>query len=874
MSEARMDNSVDRGDPRSGHTGLVVLLSLALVGAAGWIYFSEQRVSEPVVLAILAGCAVVGVALSFAFALGILQFAGRGRHDLGRTLVDSADEGLIVVENDGHVAYYNDAYLALADRLRSDDLPGPPTIERLFNGAPEIAEAVYRLAQAAREGRATAEEIRVVPKKAPREAADRHAAARNDAALWFKVGVRQVAHPGRRRATLWSVADITRDRERQESVFRELQHAIDYLDRAPSGFLSLTAGGQIVYMNATLARWLDYDLAQVGSGGLTLEEVAPPSAMALIGSVTGAPGEERTETLDLDFRKRGGQTLPVRLFHRVAFDAEGKPQPSRTLVLNRSPGEDVAEGQRAAEVRFSRFFNNTPVAIATVDRQGQILRSNASFAHLFGMRAGAIDSSAQRSMLSVVAPRDREALAHAIDRAAQGLGDIAPIDAAVAGKPGGGSATAGNAAAAGAANGQPERSARFYFSSIDDGELDGEAAIVYALDITDQRALEAQFAQAQKMQAVGQLAGGVAHDFNNVLQAIIGYSDLLLSNHRPTDPSFQDIMQIKQNANRAAALVRQLLAFSRRQTLRPNVIQLGDELSELSQMLRRLLGERIELELRRGADLWEVKADTTQFQQVILNLAVNARDAMRDGGKLVISTSNVTAEESAHFGHSETSLPRADYLLIEVSDTGSGIPPDVLDKIFEPFFTTKEIGKGTGLGLSTVYGIVQQSGGFIFCDSVVGEGTVFRIFLPRYVRPAADEPAGRKQQREAVDVTGRGTVLLVEDEEAVRKFAARALTGRGYTVIEAASGADALAIVDKLETPVDLVVSDVMMPEMDGPTLLVQLRRRFPELKVIFVSGYAEDAFEKNLPEGENFTFLPKPFDLKELGEAVKKALG
>ncbi len=855
-----MDNSVDRGDPRAGHTGLVVLLSLALVGAAGWVYLSGQRIGEPVVLAILAGCAVVGVALSFAFALGILQIAGRGRQDFGRTLVDSADEGLIVVENDGHVAYFNDAYLALANRLKSDDLPGPHSIERLFNGAPEIAEAMYRLAQAAREGRTTAEEIRVVPKQSARGAAAGSDAAKGDAALWFKVGVRPVQPAGQRRATLWSVADVTRDRERQESVFRELQHAIDYLDHAPSGFLSLTASGHIVYMNATLARWLDYDLAQVGSGGLMLAEVAPPSATALIGTVAGTPGEERTETLDLDFRKRGGQSLPVRLFHRIAFDSEGRALPSRTLVLNRSPGEDVAEGQRAAEVRFSRFFNNTPVGIATVDRQGHILRSNASFAHLFGVRAG--DAGAQRSVLGVVAPRDREALAQAIGRAAEGLGDIAPIDVAAAAKAGA------------AAPGQPERSARFYFSTVDDGELDGEAAIIYALDITDQRALEAQFAQAQKMQAVGQLAGGVAHDFNNVLQAIIGYSDLLLSNHRPTDPSFQDIMQIKQNANRAAALVRQLLAFSRRQTLRPNVIQLGDELSELSQMLRRLLGERIELELRRGPDLWEVKADTTQFQQVVLNLAVNARDAMRDGGRLVIATSNVDAAASAHFGHGEVALPRADYVLIEVSDTGSGIPPEVLDKIFEPFFTTKEIGKGTGLGLSTVYGIVQQSGGFIFCDSVVGEGTVFRIFLPRHVKPATAEVTARAKAPEAVDVTGRGTVLLVEDEEAVRKFAARALTGRGYTVIEAASGADALAIVDGLAAPVDLVVSDVMMPEMDGPTLLVQLRARFSDLKVIFVSGYAEDAFEKNLPEGENFTFLPKPFDLKELGEAVKKALG
>lgn len=862
MSEMRVDNSIERPEFRTGHAALVVLLSLALIGTAGWFFVTGQRIGEPVILTILTGCAIIGLVMIFAYLLGFLQPAGRVINDLSKTLTDSTSEGLLVVESDGHIAYSNEAYRLLADRLKSDGLPGPYTIERLFNGTPDIAEAIYRLAQAAREGRSSIEEIRLVHK-----ASKDPVAAPNSTALWFKVSVRPIQHGGRR-ASLWSVADITHDRERQESVFRELQHAINYLDHAPSGFLSLTAHGQIIYMNATLARWLDYDLAKVGSGGLTLSEVVPPNAAALIGSVTGAPGEERTETLDVDFRKRGGQSLPVRLFHRIAFDTNGHPLPSRTLVLNRSPGEDVDEGQRAAEVRFSRFFNNTPVAIATVDRQGIILRSNASFARLFPVGSRMTDTTAKRSILGIVSPRDREGLANAVQQAAEGIGDIAPVDIVIA-------SAANNApSSAGQTSIQTERSARFYFSGIDDGELDGEAAIVYALDITEQRALEMQFAQAQKMQAVGQLAGGVAHDFNNVLQAIIGYSDLLLSNHRPTDPSFQDIMQIKQNANRAAALVRQLLAFSRRQTLRPNVIQLGDELSELSEMLRRLLGERIDLDLRHGSGLWKVKADATQFQQVILNLAVNARDAMKEGGKLTISTQNVSAADCARYGYNEAALPRADYTLIEVADSGNGIPPEVMDKIFEPFFTTKEIGKGTGLGLSTVYGIVQQSGGFIFCESVMGEGTTFRIFLPRHIQTEVAETRENDKQEKAIDVTGRGTVLLVEDEEAVRKFAARALTSRGYTVIEAASGTDALAVVEQLKTPIDLVVSDVMMPEMDGPTLLVQLRSRFPDLKVIFVSGYAEDAFEKHLPEGENFSFLPKPFGLKELGEAVKKALG
>jgi two-component system, cell cycle sensor histidine kinase and response regulator CckA len=313
------------------------------------------------------------------------------------------------------------------------------------------------------------------------------------------------------------------------------------------------------------------------------------------------------------------------------------------------------------------------------------------------------------------------------------------------------------------------------------------------------------------------------------------------------------------------------LAFSRRQTLRPQILQLSDVLSELEMLLRRLVGETIELDIKHGRDLWLVKADLNQFEQVVVNLVVNARDAMVEGGRISLRTRNVSAAECA--GYQEKSLVVGEYVLIEVEDNGHGIPADVRDKIFEPFFTTKEVGKGTGLGLSMVYGIVKQTGGYVFCESELGRGATFRIFLPRHIPTIADEAPKKEVAKPAADLTGRGAILLVEDEEAVRAFASRALASRGYTVLEADSGLEALKVVENAGGAIDLIVSDVIMPEMDGPSMLTELRRRGLTAKIIFVSGYADDAFAKNLPEGEEFLFLPKPFTLKQLVEAVKGAM-
>lgn len=392
--------------------------------------------------------------------------------------------------------------------------------------------------------------------------------------------------------------------------------------------------------------------------------------------------------------------------------------------------------------------------------------------------------------------------------------------------------------------------------------------IIQFIDTSEQKRLEQQFIQSQKMQAVGQLAGGIAHDFNNLLTAMIGFCDLLLQRYMPNDPSYTDIIQIKQNANRAANLVRQLLAFSRQQNLQPKVLNITDTLAELSALLRRLIGARIDLQMIHGRDLWPVMVDASQLEQVIINLAVNARDAMVDGGKLIIRTSQYQNKSSRQLGHD--TMPVGDYVLIEVVDSGHGIDSETMEHIFEPFFSTKEVGAGTGLGLSTVYGIVKQTGGFVGVDSEIDSGTSFKIYLPRYTGvevihvPVVDAPAG--------DLTGNETIMLVEDEDAVRLFSARALRDKGYQIIEAENGDKALELVEQGHK-FDLLVTDVVMPHMDGPTLCKKIRDIYPEMKTIFISGYTEDTFRKNLGHNADIHFLQKPFTLKDLAQKVKDVL-
>jgi len=436
----------------------------------------------------------------------------------------------------------------------------------------------------------------------------------------------------------------------------------------------------------------------------------------------------------------------------------------------------------------------------------------------------------------------------------------------------------------------------------------GPALVAVINDATELKTLETQFVQSQKMQAIGQLAGGVAHDFNNLLTAISGHCDLLLLRHDASDPDFADLSQISQNANRAAALVSQLLAFSRKQTLRLERLDLADTMGDLSHLLGRLVGERVQLSFEPGHPILPVRADKRQLEQVLMNLVVNARDAMMpEGGKIRLVLKNTFLERPLE--RDRAVVPAGDYVTIKVIDEGCGISPDHRGKIFEPFFTTKGAGKGTGLGLSMVYGIVKQSGAYVFVDSVEGVGTTFTLYFPvcrsdmtadtpvqaapsvRHADPGGDTivaasasgpVAGMPDGAHGSDLPSPthvaapregGIVLLVEDEAPVRAFASRALRLRGFTVLEAENAEEALKTLEDESLEVDVFVTDVVMPGMDGPTWVSEALRTRPGVRVVFVSGYAEDSVAEHRNRIPNAVFLPKPFSLSELTDTVSRQL-
>lgn len=639
------------------------------------------------------------------------------------------------------------------------------------------------------------------------------------------------------------IDDITEDYEQNLRLSEDQRKLIDTMDNSPAGFFSVNEEGRFTFVNATFARWVN-ETPDVILRTRHLHDfiLSTPKNAAAYDIKEGGGVRQIT---DIQMKTSDNREFLASITQTVVHDGDGGVC-TRAVVNDLTSQQAIRQALEDSEFRFKKFFEESPVGVAIVNLEGIVHDCNAALAKMLGRPITDIEGKIYTDMIDM---NDWQHIADIVDRIRKGENITDPLDVGLW------------------VNKKSENLPCHVFARM---LSSGGNFALHFIDLSQQKNLESKFIQSQKMQAVGQLAGGIAHDFNNLLTAIIGFSDLLLLRHKPGDSSFGDIQQIKQNSNRAANLVRQLLAFSRQQTLRPQVQDITDILTELSHLMRRLIGVNIELKLIHGHDLGFVKVDGGQMEQVFVNMAVNARDAMADGGALTITTSHFT-NDTPYSLHEEI-MPAGEWVRVDVKDTGTGIPPEILDRIFEPFFTTKDIGKGTGLGLATVHGIIRQTGGYLGVDSIVGKGTTFSVFLPCVTddeKPLKIEPSQSEELER--DLTGSARILLVEDEDAVRTFSTRALTNKGYEVLTAENGESGLIVFNEQIKPVDLLITDVMMPGVDGPTLAKEIRAKQPDLKIIFISGYTEERLKDTL--GEGVFFLPKPFTLKQLAAKVKEVL-
>ncbi|HEY1706692.1 MAG TPA: ATP-binding protein [Rhizomicrobium sp.] len=576
--------------------------------------------------------------------------------------------------------------------------------------------------------------------------------------------------------------------------------------------------------------------------GVTASEAPPPPELALAGEPSAAVLYRLTRSAaEGQAREESFKVAPgLDLVAAVRPMGQGQtvwwftPRLGESAPQAEAPQAPVAVPLR--QLAINDIVRDAPLGVALAGTDGTLLETNKAFSEFFAAKTALTG----RKIASLTDPAESAVVTDFIAETAK-AGRKGSVELHAAGR--------------------TERTAELHASAASP-----ERVILYLIDVTDQRTLELKFAQSQKMQTVGQLAGGIAHDFNNLLTVITGNCDLLKTRHRPGDPSFIEVNEISNASVRAANLVGQLLAFSRQQTLQPKVSQLSDSLGDFVHSLKRLLPESVTLKTEFVDNLWLVYADAHQVTNAIMNLVVNARDAMPDGGAVTIRTANDAVKEARKLGTAD--MPPGDYVRIEVSDTGTGIPKEYRERIFEPFFTTKDIGKGTGLGLSTVFGIVKQTNGFITVDSEVGHGTRFAIYLPRYYGEAPTQE--RVVQR---DVTGQDTILLVDDEDGVRRIAARGLENRGYKVLQAPGGEEALEILNDETTPIHLLITDVKMAGMDGPTLAREVRKQKPDMRILFISGFIGDVFRENEERPEDVHFLTKPFNLNQLTAKVKDVL-
>jgi two-component system cell cycle sensor histidine kinase/response regulator CckA len=788
----------------------------------------------------IAGAAAAGLVILYRW-MGSAE-AERRRLDLLVGASQALPGAMFVVAPEGALAYANSAYRQFVAGGLDLAAPVPALRAQLLQDDDESIERFERLEQNAGQGVSAQAELRM----------------RNGAGetVWRDVAVHPLPDlPGH---ALWLIDDVTARRQIEDIIREEQEKVVDFLEHAPIGFYSVDGEGRFLLVNQTLATWLETTPEELVAGDVRLHDVIADNIPADL-PPHDPFGEGGQDIGEATFRGRRGRLFQVHISQSVVHEPGGPGDGVRTrsVVRDLTPQREWEKALERSEHRFQSFFEQAPVGIAVVDREGELKEYNPAFRAMIGAKtpaAGQVDPLLGRPVAEIFDPGDRrEMMTRMADAVRAQVAVVAPVDVRIAGQEG--------------------FVAALFISRMDDPAGGVSGLMLHFIDVTEQRNLALQFVQSQKMQAVGQLAGGVAHDFNNLLTAMIGFCDLMLLRHRPGEQSFADIMQIKQNANRAANLVRQLLAFSRQQTLQPRVINVTDVLSELSNLLRRLIGVGVELEIVHDRDLGLVKVDENQLEQVIINLVVNARDAMTDGGTVSIRTANETLTTAIRRG--DDTMEPGDYVVIAVADTGHGIPAKIIDRIFDPFFTTKEVGAGTGLGLSTAYGILHQHGGFIAVESATASnrhGTTFRVYLPRYA--GAAEAAGAEADTAAAsDLTGAGTVLLVEDEDPVRLFSARALRSKGYRVLEARTGEAALELLEHQGDAIDLLITDVVMPRMDGPTLVARAREKLPEMRVMCMSGYAEEALSERIKQAGGIHFLSKPFTLKQLATKVKEVM-
>ncbi|MCI4665822.1 MAG: response regulator [Neomegalonema sp.] len=840
--------------PKPQSVEVPVPLWASTAGLAGGVVFcglAAASNSPFETVALLAGAAAAGGLGVYGMLERLTQRSSSSDWAAGgeaRALIDTVEDPMAILDRFGAVLATNEAGGKIG---RAGKAPSRAT--HLLGEARDPDQIVYRLLGAALSGRAAETIVDVRPNETRRISVW---PIGGGLALW-----RQSSAADEERATAAPHAPTAATVELGPKPFETAAE-----QGAEIGWFRIDSAGRLVETDRVFSRWLG---ARAGRGveAPSLRTVLPEARRPEGGAISarsrliGAPGAPREVSVILAPLGVYGESVGVAA---PAAQAPAAPPPAMTK-------DGAPEASEAA------LFDAAPYGLLLLNTDGRILKANLAGERIFAALGGEgpVMGGNGDFLIDWVAEKDAERVRRAFEAAQRGGRGA---EATLLAEWGARGADKGATDVAGALEpGEVEISFRLHSE-----DEDGLRVVAFLQDASERRGLERNVAQAQKLQAVGELAGGVAHDFNNMLTVIIGGCETLTARKTADDPDNEELTVIAQSARRAGLLVSQLLAYSRKQRLAPTVANLTEVVSDLTMMLTRMVGGRFFLQRDLAEDLWPVMVDVNQLGQAVTNLVVNARDAMPEGGRIKVRTENVVYD--APFKTPTFTIAPGQYVRLDVADEGSGVPPAIQAKIFEPFFTTKKVGQGTGLGLSMVYGIVKQSQGYLLLNSPPGEGATFSIYLPRAsdeaVRAAqeAEREAAERAQAATATAPGDKVILLVEDEAAVRNIASKALSSRGYEVLEAADGAEATEILEDASIHIDLMLSDVVMPDIDGPSLLKNLGSRRPDMKTVFMTGYARDNFaetlEDSFAEQRAFGVLHKPFSLDSLRQAVAEALG